>query len=169
MKKIVMYGAALLGSLVILSLIAGGIDSQRRDAQSQEGPLLSAVSESGLLYAQTVMEMIESGRQNFIVIDARRKSEYDRGHIPGAVNIFPLDVANPESLAKLPKNKGVIIYCSTEQEQTKIIATLSTLGYKTYGIKYGYDGYAAWKSTASIDAAFSITEVPMPDSRRIKI
>jgi glyoxylase-like metal-dependent hydrolase (beta-lactamase superfamily II)/rhodanese-related sulfurtransferase len=48
--------------------------------------------------------------ENILVIDVRRKSEYDTQHVIGAINI-PLHLIN-EHLAEIPKAKPFIIHCA---------------------------------------------------------
>ena len=46
------------------------------------------------------------------------------------------------NLARLPKDKDVIVYCDTGQQQNKAVTALRLLGYKAYAMKWGY---MAWK------------------------
>lgn len=48
--------------------------------------------------------------ENILVIDVRRKSEYDTQHVIGAINI-PLHVIN-EHLPEIPKEKPFVIHCA---------------------------------------------------------
>jgi glyoxylase-like metal-dependent hydrolase (beta-lactamase superfamily II)/rhodanese-related sulfurtransferase len=48
--------------------------------------------------------------ENILVIDVRRKSEYDAQHVIGAINI-PLHLIN-EHLAEIPKDKPFVIHCA---------------------------------------------------------
>lgn len=54
-----------------------------------------------------LMKMANAGEA--MVIDVRPSSEYEAGHIPGAINI-PLDTL-PERLAELPKEQEIVAYC----------------------------------------------------------
>src|SRR5467141_3540191 len=52
--------------------------------------------------ASEVWEGIRSGKSRYRVVDVRQPEEYEKGHVPGAINI-PLDVLfRPESLEMLP-------------------------------------------------------------------
>ena len=48
--------------------------------------------------------------ENILVIDVRRKSEYESQHVIGAINI-PLHLIN-EHLAEIPKDKPFVIHCA---------------------------------------------------------
>ncbi|MDA8240498.1 MAG: rhodanese-like domain-containing protein [Nitrospiraceae bacterium] len=53
------------------------------------------------------------------------------------------EVAKPENLAKLSKDKDIIVYCDTGHEQSKALSVLRMLGYKAYDMKWGY---TSWKT-----------------------
>lgn len=90
--------------------------------------------------AEDVLKRIRSGKQDFVVVDVRvpKEKKYDVGHVPGALFIGAPDIAKPESLAKLPKGKDIIVYCDTGQQQNKAVTALRLLGYKAYSMKWGY-------------------------------
>lgn len=47
-----------------------------------------------------------------IIIDVREKSEYDLGHVEGAVNIPPQELmAGAQALQDIPKDTELILYC----------------------------------------------------------
>jgi rhodanese-related sulfurtransferase len=78
-------------------------------------------------------------------VDVRipKDKTFDQGHLPGAIHISFKDVARPENLAKLPKDKDIIVYCNTGHEENKALTVLRLLGYRAYALKWGY---MAWKS-----------------------
>ncbi|GIL06126.1 MAG: rhodanese-like domain-containing protein [Burkholderiaceae bacterium] len=94
--------------------------------------------------ADDVFKRIKSGAKDFIVVDVRvpKNKKYDAGHIPGAIFIGAPDIAKPESLALLPKDKDVIVHCDTGQQQNKAVTALRLLGYRAYSMKWGY---MAWQ------------------------
>jgi rhodanese-related sulfurtransferase len=105
---------------------------------------LSATPEKGyLITADELSKRIQSGAKDFIVVDVREKeAKFKAGHIPGAIYIDAKEIAKTENLAKLPKDKDVILYCNTGHEENKALAMLRMLGYNAYGLKFGY---VAWK------------------------
>jgi len=52
--------------------------------------------------ASEVLERINSGKKDFILVDVRMPKDktYDQGHLPGAIFIGFKDIAKPENLAK---------------------------------------------------------------------
>jgi len=92
--------------------------------------------------AEEVNTMIKEKKTDFVVVDSRpRTTEFAEGHIPGSIHIMTQDMFKPESLKQLPKNKKIILVCSTGQIQNLPIVGLRMLGYDAYTMAFGY---AAW-------------------------
>jgi rhodanese-related sulfurtransferase len=95
--------------------------------------------------AEEVMKRIQSGKNDFVIVDVRmpKDKKYDQGHLPGAIHIGFKEIAKPENLAKLPKDKDIIVHCDTGHEQNKALSVLRLLGYKAYDMKWGF---MSWKT-----------------------
>ena len=92
--------------------------------------------------ADDVQEMIAAKKTDFLVVDLRPSAaDYKEGHIPGAIFIAPQDMFKPESLAKLPKNKMIVLVCGTGQVQNIPLLGLRALGYDARTMRFGY---TAW-------------------------
>lgn len=90
------------------------------------------------ILAEDVFKRIQAGDKNMIIIDVRLpKDKYLKSHVPGAIHIPYTDIAKPEILAKLPKDKDIIVYCDTGHVQNLITAVLRMLGYRAYNMKWG--------------------------------
>lgn len=96
------------------------------------------------MFAEEVALRIKEGKKDFVIVDVRvpKDKKYDQGHLPGAIFMSVMEVAKPENLAKLPRDKDIIVYCDTGQQQNKVAALLRLLGYNAYTMKWGY---MAWK------------------------
>ncbi|GIK84571.1 MAG: hypothetical protein BroJett026_00520 [Betaproteobacteria bacterium] len=101
--------------------------------------------------ADDVAKMIREGRTDFVIVDVRvpKAKKFDVAHLPNAVFIAAQDVAKPESLALLPKDKKVIVHCDTGQQQNKVLTVLRLLGYDAYAMKWGYMAWSPAPPTAS--------------------
>lgn len=85
----------------------------------------------------------QQNNPNFKIIDDRPKSEYDAGHITGAINIQS-DADFKDNINKLDKNMTYLVYCPTGCGYTSQVMT--ELGFKTvYEITGGIN---AWKALA---------------------
>ena len=71
------------------------------------------------------------------IVSVRSAEVYAKGHIPGAINISLADLAKPENLAKLPKDKKIVVYCFTGHTGSQATAILNVLGYDASNLKFG--------------------------------
>jgi rhodanese-related sulfurtransferase/DNA-binding transcriptional ArsR family regulator len=88
-----------------------------------------------------LLGMVKSGEA--MVIDVRPSSEYEAGHIEGAVNI-PLESLT-ERLSKLPKEQEIVAYCRGPYCMMSFDAVeqLRQHGYRARRLE---DGYPEWKT-----------------------
>ena len=86
--------------------------------------------------------------KKMMVIDARDKAQFDKSHIPGAVNIEWRQVLAQKD--KIPKNKPVLIYCNTGSLSAQAGFALRVAGYENLRILQG--GYEEWKTKGGMDA-----------------
>jgi len=71
----------------------------------------------------------------------RSAEHYAKGHVPGAINIPYLTIADDASLAKLDSSKSIITYCYTGHTGQLSDTILCMLGYTSYNMKYGMMGW----------------------------
>ncbi len=71
------------------------------------------------------------------LIDVRAAADYANGHLPGAINVDPKVLFTPAELAKLPKNKPIVVNCYSGQAASQAVAGLRMLGYDAYNLLYG--------------------------------
>jgi rhodanese-related sulfurtransferase len=75
--------------------------------------------------------------ESVFVLDNRTPRAFAEGHIPGAVNIWIKDALQPENLAKLPRDKRIVVCCWVGHTASQLLAVLRLLGYDAVGLKYG--------------------------------
>jgi rhodanese-related sulfurtransferase len=81
-------------------------------------------------------------KRDFVVVDVRpNPAEYGQGHIPGAIQVPVQNILTPQGLAKLPKDKTLVLVCVTGQTQNLPVVALRALGYNAYTMAFGY---ASW-------------------------
>lgn len=68
-----------------------------------------------------------SKNKNALLVDVREPSEFNSGHIPGAINI-PLRTLT-QNLDQIPQNRPVILYCTTGYRTAMGVMSLEMLGY----------------------------------------
>jgi len=88
-----------------------------------------------------LLALLDSGEG--VVIDVRPETEYEAGHIPGAVNV-PLD-ALPRRLAELSRNKEVVAYC---RGPYCMLAYEAVKQLREHGLKARrlVDGFPEWRA-----------------------
>ena len=78
-------------------------------------------------------------QENPYILDVRTKEEYESSHIAGAVFI-PLDELR-QNLAKLEKDKTILVYCHTGLRSYLACRILNQNGFSTKNITGGYSFY----------------------------
>ncbi len=80
------------------------------------------------------------------VLSLRAESDFNNGHIPGAVRISAGSLLDEDNLAQLPMDKQILVYCYTGQGAGHVSALLNINGYDAISLKYGM---CSWNSTAA--------------------
>jgi rhodanese-related sulfurtransferase len=78
--------------------------------------------------------------KNVYLIDVRTPQEFSQGRLPGAV-LIPIGEFE-RHVAKIPRNKTIVVYCTVGARSKPVARYLSQLGYKdVYNMT---DGLAGW-------------------------
>ena len=86
--------------------------------------------------------------KNIYVIDTRDADQYNKAHIPGAINIdWRQAVARR---AELPKDRMVVVYCNSGSLSAQAVFALRLLGYDN--VKVLQDGIEGWKAKGGFEA-----------------
>jgi len=84
-----------------------------------------------LFTPQQVQELITQKADNFTLVDVREPAEFAEKHLPGALNIPLLQLAN--RIAELDRRKTIILYCVSGGRSYNAIRKLRLLGYSNLG------------------------------------
>jgi len=76
--------------------------------------------------------------EDLSILDIRQADVYEQGHVKGAVNI-PWGSAIAENLAKLPKDKPIMVYCYTGQTAGQTVALLNVAGFDAKSVNLGWN------------------------------
>lgn len=100
--------------------------------------------ENGAMYRQITQEEAKKmmDGQDVIIVDVREQSEYDAGHIPGAV-LLPLGQINEDSAAEaIPeKDAAALVYCRSGRRSKIASEMLAQIGYTNI---YEFGGIITW-------------------------
>ena len=85
--------------------------------------------------AETLQASID-GKEDFILVDVRKKGEFRSGHVKGALN---LPLSNMEKgYNQLPQDKRVVLYCNSANRSNQAAWILLQHGYKKIEEMEGY-------------------------------
>ncbi len=81
-------------------------------------------------------------RENVIVLDVRELSEFEEGHIPGAV-LLPVGTITKDTAAAVIPNfdTEVLVYCRSGNRSQTASSALAELGYRNV---YEFGGIRTW-------------------------
>ena len=86
----------------------------------------SKVDDATLRAAHSAVE------QGAIIVDVRTPKEFASGHVPGALNIPIEELA--KSVARVPKNKTLVVYCASGNRSGKATALLRQKGWTVFDV-----------------------------------
>lgn len=101
------------------------------------GFLKSIPASLNYILPSELSEMIADAPESVFVLDNRTEEAYQKGHIPGAVNIWIRDALDRGNLEKIPRDKKIVVCCWVGHTASQLLAVLQLLGYDAVGLKYG--------------------------------
>ena len=130
----------------VRDLIRVGLDNIRgwcTPSEIAELPSLATIDEVGV---EEAVGLVESHRVH--VLDVRRKTEFEGGHLPGAVNIAHTRLAG--RLDEVPRNGRLLVNCRSGARSAAASAYLKRAGYDVINLR---GGMLAWEqSTAAVES-----------------
>ena len=79
---------------------------------------------------QDEAKRIMDEESDYIIVDAREQSEYDEGHIKGAI-VIPYTEIEQKAEALLPnKTQLILVYCRSGRRSKIAAQSLANMGYK---------------------------------------
>lgn len=90
--------------------------------------------------AAQAKEMIDENSE-IIILDVRTESEYNAGHIEGAILIPDYDIANKAESILTDKSAIILVYCRSGRRSALSAKALNKLGYTNV---YDFGGISDW-------------------------
>jgi rhodanese-related sulfurtransferase len=89
--------------------------------------------------AQALFDTLNDGdaSNDPIIISVRSETQYNLGHIPGAINIPWRDIAVLAELKVIPPDRELVVYCYTGHTGAVATTALNMMGYDAKNQKYG--------------------------------
>ena len=144
-----------------IGILVFGLATMISPAHAADSPAVKAMEDylDFVDYGGATMfpeQIPEEDWKKFHVVDARDADQYQKDHIPGAVNIEWRQVLARR--AELPKDKPVLIYCNTGSLSAQAGFALRVAGMDNVRILQG--GYSEWKAKGGFDAHKRATQSP---------
>ena len=121
-KKIIFLSVVII---TIASVFAGC--TQKTDKEQTEATQVNI----GTYYQipQDEAKRIMDEKSDYIIVDAREQSEYDEGHIKGAI-VIPYTEIEQKAEEMLPnKDQLILVYCRSGRRSKIAAQSLANMGY----------------------------------------
>jgi rhodanese-related sulfurtransferase len=119
--------AAALGYSNLTVYVEGMPVWEEKGMSIYAGPTYEKKVETSKLKPGELKAMMDSKPATLTIVDVRDKSEYDQGHIPGAINIPVTNFALQSGV--LEKDKRIIVYCNSGGRSYNAYRKLQKLAY----------------------------------------
>ena len=111
-----------------------------------------------IISQEKAREMMEKD-DGHVIVDVRRRDEYDAGHIPGAV-LIPNESIGSERPRELPDLEQIIlVYCRSGRRSKEAAQKLFDLGYRNV---YEFGGIIDWTGETEMSITDPAPEVTEP-------
>lgn len=145
--------ALIVTYLFVLALVATGCGKEAKPQKAGEQPpagtidgfaLITEAANSYLnagkppaMSPEEAFEAIAADDPGVFILSTRSAEDDEKGHIPGTVTIPYYEIWKEENLAKLPKDKKIIVVCYTGHTASQAAMFLNLLGYDAVPLKWG--------------------------------
>jgi rhodanese-related sulfurtransferase len=145
MKFTKLFSAFLLAAVTVVSAPATANVEDKATISALEAYFDFSEYEGGTILPEQIPA---EDWKNIHVVDTRDAEQYQKAHIPGAVNIDWRKVLGQRS--KLPGNKMVLLYCNAGTLSSQAAIALRVAGMENVRILQG--GFTEWKAKGGFEA-----------------
>ena len=145
MKFTKLFSAFFLAAVTVVSASATAIAEDKAAISALEAYFDFSEYEGGTILPEQIPA---EDWKNIYVIDTRDAGQFQKAHIPGAVNIDWRKVLGQRS--KLPGNKMVLLYCNAGTLSSQAAMALRVAGMENVRILQG--GFTEWKAKGGFEA-----------------
>lgn len=131
----------------IRDLIRIGLDRIQGWIPPEKVPAIDRTSTSNQVTADQAVSMIESVSN--AVLDVRRKTEFDHGHMPCAINIAHTRLASRTN--EIPTSKPLIVNCHSGVRSAVTTSYLQRAGYSVTNLQGGHLAWLEHQSKVTSD------------------
>ena len=145
MKLTKLFAALFLAAVTALSVPATAFAEDKAAISAMEAYFDFSEYEGGTILPEQIPA---EDWKNIYVIDTRDAGQFQKAHIPGAVNIDWRKVLGQRS--KLPDHKMVLLYCNAGTLSSQAAIALRVAGMENVRILQG--GFTEWKAKGGFEA-----------------
>jgi rhodanese-related sulfurtransferase len=146
----VTFRIATLAAAGVLTLSAAGIP----DARAESGSRLHRADLDRLgraiardevhVTAEQLTKWLVEERKDYVLVDVRSPKEFEEGHIKGATNIALPDLLKTETLAKLPRDKAIVLYSNVTDHAAQAAVVLQLAGLNALSLQGGFEHWVRY-------------------------
>lgn len=147
---------------------ATGLESHHDLFLARAGRVLASTPLAGEYYANAVWGADlarklagPDGRQELFVLDVRARTDYEQGHIEGALNVEFARALAPASLEAYPRDRRVVVICYTGNLAPQVASALRLAGYDAVMVRTGMNGWTRTPLTKKVIADIGAARRPV--------
>lgn len=140
MNRRTFLNAVCLASVISLAGLTGCLGAPTGDNGNTNSDSGSNSNSYQQVDTEAAKELMDT-EDDYVILDARTQTEYDEGHIPGAILIPHDTVATAAENALPDKDQLILVYCRSGNRSKEASQALVDLGY-TNVVEFG--GINSW-------------------------
>ncbi len=103
----------------------------------------AAARQSDRVQVEQLAEWLVEERQDFVLVDVRVPSDYDKGHIGDARNVSIAELVTETVMASLPADRKIVVYSNGSENGAKAATLLRIAGLNAQVLAGGYNAWQA--------------------------
>lgn len=135
MNRRTFLNAVFLASVISLAGLTGCLGAPTGDNGNTNSDSGSNSNSYQQVDTEAAKELMDT-EDDYVILDARTQTEYDEGHIPGAILIPHDTVATAAENALPDKGQLILVYCRSGNRSKEASQALVDLGY-TNVVEFG--------------------------------
>lgn len=140
MNRRTFLNAVFLASVISLAGLTGCLGAPTGDNGNTNSDSGSNSNSYQQVDTEAAKELMDT-EDDYVILDARTQTEYDEGHIPGAILIPHDTVATAAENALPDRGQLILVYCRSGNRSKEASQALVDLGY-TNVVEFG--GINSW-------------------------
>lgn len=129
-----------VGLSLALAGCAGEADEAPEETAAEAAPAQSNIRDISVAEATSLL----SGEESTVVLDVRTPTEFEAGHIDGAINADFMGDDFVSAIADLDREATYVLHCKSGARSAKALEVMKEQGFTNVAhLTGGYDGWTA--------------------------